>query len=117
MENKDLKKIKRRELLELMLEQAKRIEELEQELKSAYEELESKKIKIKESGSIAEASLRLNEVFESAQKSVDQYYENFKENCRKMEISLKRETTLQRNKIIKETVEKLKKKEIELEEK
>ena len=95
MENKDLKKIKRRELLELMLEQAKRIEELELELKSVQEELDSKRIKIKESGSIAEASLKLNQVFESAQNAVDQYYENFKENCKKMEASLKRETTLQ----------------------
>ena len=33
MEQKDLKKIKRRELLELMLEQAKRIQELELEIK------------------------------------------------------------------------------------
>ena len=45
MENKDLKKIKRRELLELMLEQAKRIEELEKkhnlhpELREAHKAL------------------------------------------------------------------------------
>ena len=57
MEQKDLKKIKRRELLELMLEQAKRIQELELEVKDLKSELDSKRIKIKESGSIAEAAL------------------------------------------------------------
>ena len=87
MEQKELKRLKRKELLELMLEQAKRIQELELELKSVQDELDSKRIKIKESGSIAEASLKLNEVFESAQKAVDQYYENIKDNCKKMEKS------------------------------
>ena len=46
MEQKDLKKIKRRELLELMLEQAKRIQELEFELKNVQDELDAKRIKI-----------------------------------------------------------------------
>ena len=63
MEAKDLRKIKRKELLELMLAQAKRIEELENNLTKVTNELNSKKIKIKESGSIAEASLKLNLVF------------------------------------------------------
>lgn len=117
MDSKDLKKIKRKELLELMLEQAKRIQELELELKKVNEELENKRIKIKESGSIAEASLKLNDVFETAQKAVEQYYENFKENCRKIEISAKREATIEKNKIIKATSEKCKQKEILFEEK
>lgn len=63
MEQKDLKKIKRKELLELMLEQAKRIQELELEIKDLKSELDSKKIKIKESGSIAEAALKLNNIY------------------------------------------------------
>ena len=72
MEAKDLRKIKRKELLELMLAQAKRIEELENNLTKVTNELNSKKIKIKESGSIAVAYLKLNLVFESATEAVNQ---------------------------------------------
>ena len=100
MEQKDLKKIKRAELLELMLAQAQRIKELEIELTKVREELNSKKLKIKESGSIAEASLKLNKVFESAQLAADQYYDGFKDNCKKMETAIKKEATLEKNKLI-----------------
>ncbi len=117
MEQKDLKKIKRRELLELMLEQAKRIQELELEVKDLKSELDSKRIKIKESGSIAEAALKLNNIFEDAENAVNQYYENFKENCKKIEISIKKEATLEKNRIVKETLEKCKKKELDFENK
>ena len=117
MEQKDLKKIKRRELLELMLEQAKRIQELELEIKDLKSELDAKKIKIKESGSIAEAALKLNNIFEDAENAVNQYYENFKENCKKIEISIKKEATLEKNRIVKETLEKCKKKELDFENK
>lgn len=117
MEQKELKKIKRRELLELMLEQAKRIQELELEIKDLKSELNSKKIKIKESGSIAEASLKLNNVFEDAQNAVNQYFENFKDNCKRIESSIKKEATLEKNRIINETIEKCKKRELEFENK
>ena len=117
MEQKDLKKIKRRELLELMLEQAKRIQELELEVKDLKSELDSKRIKIKESGSIAEAALKLNNIFEDAENAVNQYYENFKENCKKIETSIKKEATLEKNRIVKETLEKCKKKELDFENK
>ncbi|MCD8238501.1 MAG: DNA repair protein [Clostridiales bacterium] len=74
-----LKKLKRQELLELLLEQTKRAEALEEELKKKNEELENKKLVIDESGSIAEAALRLNSVFEAAEKAAEQYLQNIKE--------------------------------------
>ena len=52
--------------------------ELEDEILKLNEELNSKKILIKESGSIAEASLKLNHMFEDAQKSIDDYVNNVK---------------------------------------
>ena len=70
MEKKDLRKFKRKDLLELLLKQATRIKELEDEIIEINKELESKKINIKESGSIAEAALKLNNIFEDAQKSM-----------------------------------------------
>ena len=42
--NKELKKMSRKELLEILLEQAKRIEELENKIEKLNEKLESKKV-------------------------------------------------------------------------
>ena len=78
MEKKDLRKFRRKDLLELLLRQTTRIKELEDEVLKLNEELNSKKILMKESGSIAEASLKLNHMFEDAQKSIDDYVNNVK---------------------------------------
>lgn len=74
--NKALKKMKRKELLEILIAQQKEIESLQAQLKNAKQELDTRKITIEQSGSIAQASLALNQVFESAQKSADQYLLN-----------------------------------------
>lgn len=76
MTSKELRKLKRSELLELMLAQSREIEELQRKLEEAEEELASRDIMLREAGSIAEASLRLNHIFEDAQKAADQYLEN-----------------------------------------
>lgn len=85
MESRDLRKIKRKELLELLLRQKIRIEELETELEDVKKKLDDKNIKIDESGSIAEAALKLNGIFEVAQKSIDDYVDNVKKKYAKME--------------------------------
>lgn len=82
--NKELKKLGRKELLEIILEQVKRIENLEKELQVANEKIESKRIIIEESGSLSEAVLKLNGMFESTQKSIDQYILNIKLECEDM---------------------------------
>ncbi|MBQ8682049.1 MAG: hypothetical protein IJ509_03980 [Bacilli bacterium] len=85
MDDKKLRKISKKELLELLLSQAKRIEELEQELDMAIKKLDSREIIINEVGSLAEASMRLNEIFEVAQKTADQYMYNIEKRCQKLE--------------------------------
>jgi hypothetical protein len=67
MTDKELKKLSRAELLEMLIEQSKRADELQAKLDKAEEELNSRQLKVDEAGSIAEASLRLNGVFEAAQ--------------------------------------------------
>lgn len=81
-ENKNLSKLKRSELLEIILAQSNEIERLRAELDKKDAELESKRIAIAESGSIAEASLKLTRVFEEAQKAADLYVANVKRNQR-----------------------------------
>lgn len=73
-----LKRMSRKELLELLFLQSKKIDKLTNELKETKELLTSKEIIIKESGSIAEASLKLNKIFENAQLAANQYLENIK---------------------------------------
>lgn len=80
MANKEigLKKMSKKDLLELLVIQSKKIDELQKELDQTRELLESRQILIEEAGSIAEASLKLNNIFESAQKAADQYLDNIK---------------------------------------
>lgn len=73
-----LKKLSRQDLLEMLIAEEKRIEALEKELAEVKAELADRKIKINHSGSIAEAALKLNGLFEAAQAAADQYLENVK---------------------------------------
>lgn len=73
MTDKKLSKLSRKELLERMLAQSKRIDQLEQQLAQAQQALENRRIVAGEAGSIAEAALKLNQVFEAAQQAADQY--------------------------------------------
>ena len=50
MESKELKKMSRKDMLVILLEQTKRIRELEDELEKANEKLESKKVVFKKMG-------------------------------------------------------------------
>jgi hypothetical protein len=88
--DKSLKKMSRVELLELLVEQSERMDKLEKdlkvaktlidrldkELKTTKAQLNKREIAIESAGSIAEAALKLNGVFEAAQKAADQYLEN-----------------------------------------
>ena len=78
MTEKELLKLKKSELLEIMLAQSKEIDKLRAKLAKVQAQLADRSIAIKESGSIAEASLKLNKVFEEAQRAADQYVENVK---------------------------------------
>ena len=76
MTEKELKKLSRQELLEILLVQSKKIDRLRAQLDEARQQLSEKELTIAEAGSIAEASLSLSGVFEDAQKAADQYLSN-----------------------------------------
>lgn len=76
--DKIYKKMSRRDLLEILVLQSKKIDKLINELDKVNKELKNKQIIIAESGSIAEASLKLNKIFEDAQAAADQYLDNVK---------------------------------------
>ena len=78
MNENELRKLKRVDLLELLISQARENEELRHKLAEAEQKLADRQIKTDEAGSIAEAALKLNGVFEAAQAAADQYLENIK---------------------------------------
>lgn len=79
MTDKELRKLSRAELLEMLLIQTKEVERLREELEEAKSRLEDRRILLEKAGSIAEASLMLNGIFESAQRAADQYLDNIRQ--------------------------------------
>ena len=76
MTDKELRKLRRGELLEMLLEQTRENETLKKRIADLESQLEAREIVLRESGSIAEAALKLNGVFEAAQRAAEQYLEN-----------------------------------------
>lgn len=92
MTERDLKKMSREQLLEMLLTQTREVTRLQQELDEAKAELDNRMIRIQEAGSIAEAAMKLSGIFEDAQKAADQYLFNLQnqeqivaDRCRAME--------------------------------
>ena len=73
MTNKELRKLSRAELIDILFELQTQNENLTAENRELAAQLESRQFQITEAGSIAEAALRLNGVFEAAQAAADQY--------------------------------------------
>ena len=78
MTEKELRRLSRMDLLEMLLEQSREVERLQKELETVKNQLSDRRIMEQEAGSIAEASLKLNKVFEAAQQAADQYLENIR---------------------------------------
>lgn len=76
MNEKQLRKLSRLELLELLVAKSQEVDQLKAELDEANAKLASRKIQLEETGDIAKAALALNGVFEAAQAAADQYLEN-----------------------------------------
>lgn len=90
MTDKKLKRLSHSELLEILIDQMKKNELLEKELEEAKSKLESRRIICDNAGSVAEASLQLNDVFISAQNAAQQYLENIKRMSAEAEEEKKR---------------------------
>ena len=73
-----LQKLKRDELLQILLEIEQENEQLAEENRRLKAQLAQREVILSEAGNIAEASLRLSGVFEAAQKAADLYVESVK---------------------------------------
>lgn len=92
MTDRELRKLSRAELLELLIAQMKENDGLRRKLDAAGEQIRNRELKLEEAGSIAEAALQLNGVFEAADAAVSQYVANIKRlNDRQQEVCGRRE--------------------------
>lgn len=73
MTDKEVKRLSRSQLIEIIYQLQIREEELTEENRRLEEELCSKRIRMDNAGNIAEAALALNDVFQAAQGAAEQY--------------------------------------------
>ena len=73
MTDKEVKRLSRSQLIEIIYQLQTREEELADKNRRLEEELRSKRIRMENAGNIAEAALELNDVFQSAQNAAAQY--------------------------------------------
>ena len=111
MADKELKRLSRSELLEMLISQSEENENLREQIKNLQKSLEDRRIYIEKAGSIAEASLLINRVFESAESAAQDYINNIKHLSEKQNEILKRneeENQYLCQQLIEETKEKCK---------
>ena len=96
MTEKELRKMNRYQLLELLIAQTERGDRLETALEEANGLIAAQEIKLESLGSIAEASLELSGVFQAAQNAADIYVNAAKKRAE----SIEEEARIQANEII-----------------
>ena len=73
MVNKELKRLSRRELVDIIYQMKKNEQQMQEEIAALQEALEDKRIRLSAAGSVAEAAASITEVFSAAQKTADLY--------------------------------------------
>lgn len=78
MTDKEVKRLSRPQLIDIIYQLQTREEELLEENSRLSDALNSKRIRMEKTGNIAEAALELNDVFRSAQNAAEQYLAEIK---------------------------------------
>jgi cell division septum initiation protein DivIVA len=84
--NKELKKLSRRELVDLIYQLKKNEQQLQEQIEALEAALNEKRIRISDAGSIAEAAADITDIFSTAQTTADLYLqeiEHMKKNTEK----------------------------------
>ncbi len=76
MTDKELKRLSRAELLELLLLQTREREQLAQKLEEAEQRLADRQLRLEKAGDLAHAVLEVNGVMEATQAAARQYLDN-----------------------------------------
>ena len=88
MTDKELRRLSRSELLEMLIAQTEENNRLRIRLEQAEAQLQDRRITIDKAGSLAEAALQLNHVFEDADRAAQQYLKNIRRMAEKENSNL-----------------------------
>lgn len=98
MTDKEFKRLSRSQLIDIIYQLQLKQNELEEENRKLKAEVGDKRIRLREAGNIAEASLAMHNVMQSAQDAADQYLEEIRamkketaENCNRILEKAKQE--------------------------
>jgi hypothetical protein len=83
LSDKNLKRLSKVELIEMLIAQSKRVEELEAMVADLNVRIENRALMVEQAGNLATACIQVNEVLQSAQAAADQYMENIRLLCDK----------------------------------
>lgn len=78
MTTKELKKLNRAQLLEVLIDEMEENAKLRSNLEAARTELENRRIELSSCGSLAEAALKINDVFSAADAAAEEYLANLR---------------------------------------
>lgn len=78
MRRKELRRLSKIELLTMLRDQEMEIENLKKIISQLEDQINDKNIRMEKCGSIADAALEINRIFESAQRVADQYINSVK---------------------------------------
>ena len=73
MINKELKKLSRRELVDIIYQMKKNAQTMQEEIASLQEALQDKRLRLSTAGSISEAAASITNIFSTAQMTADLY--------------------------------------------
>ena len=75
MDSKNLKKLNRRELVDIIYQMKKNELQMQEEIAALKDALEDKRLKIANAGSLADAAVQITQIFTAAQAAADIYLE------------------------------------------
>lgn len=78
MDSKELRKLSRADLIEILIDQSIEMQSLREKLNKVEAAQERRAMAIDKSGSLAEASLKVSGIFEAAEEACREYTENIK---------------------------------------
>lgn len=93
MTDRQLRRASRADLLKLLLEQRKESEALRQQISQMEEQLQRRQIAIDQSGTLAEAALKLSGIFDAAETACQYYTENIRALSGRQETGFPLEST------------------------
>ncbi|MCF0259165.1 MAG: hypothetical protein HUJ54_04835 [Erysipelotrichaceae bacterium] len=105
MEDKDIRRLRRYELVDIIYELQEHQEELEKQISELKEQLKTRQMTIEKAGSIAGAVMELNDVAAIVQKAADEYL---------TQIELLKQDTEQKNREAAVLLESLRKQKAEV---